>query len=199
MLKRQEIGALVGGWAIYSTPFYNPGQAPIRQALGMSRIKELGFYLIDIVQNAFGMPVSVMAQASILDPATMNDVESIATVVLRFPDGALFTILFNCASPGTRHELEFFGSAGRIYWPQWPPHGNGPVIKITGAGTQNFAAPTDPNWHLPMIQDYVDAVLQGRPPVCTLESAAKTEFITDAIFRAIASGKTEAVAWEGQP
>ena len=197
MLKRQEIGALVGGWAIYSTPFYNPGKAPVRQALGMSRIKELGFYLIDIVQNFFGMPVSAMAQASILNPAVMNDVEDIATVILKFPAGQVFTLIFNCASPGTRHELELFGSAGRLYWPEWPPHGNGPVVKITPAGTQSFAAHTDENWHLPMIVDFVDAVLQGRPPVCTLESAAKTEFITDAIFRALASGKAEPVVWEG--
>ena len=51
MLKGREIGKLVGGWAVYSSPFYNPGGSPILKALGMSRIKELGFYLIDIVQN----------------------------------------------------------------------------------------------------------------------------------------------------
>ncbi len=193
MLQRQEIGRLVGGWAVYSTPFWNPGQAPIRRELGMSRIKELGYYLIDIVQNALGMPAVVMAQASTIDKAKMNDVDDISTVVLKFPDGAIFTIIFNCHSPGTRHELEFFGTEGRIYWPAWPPHGNGPVVRTTRSGTETFDARTNANWHLPMIEDYVDALLTGREPVCTLESAARTEFITDAIFRAIDSGKEEAV------
>ena len=193
MLKRQEIGRLVGGWAVYSAPFYNPGGSPVLQALGMSRIKELGFYLIDIVHNFFGMPASVMAQASIIDEAVMNDVEDIATVVLRFPDGAMFTLIFNSNSPGTRHELEFFGSQGRIYWPEWPPHGNGPVVKITSSGTEEIEAHTPENWHLPMIEDYVDAVLNRRPPVCTLGSAVKTEIITDAIFRSVGSGKLEPV------
>jgi len=196
MLERREIGKLMGGWAVYSTPFYNPGKAPVSQARGMSRIKELGFYLIDIAQNFFGMPSGVMAQASVLNPAVMNDVEDIATVVLRFPGGELFTIIFNCTSPGTRHELELFGSEGRIYWPEWPPHGNGPVVRISRSGMEKIDAHTDENYHLPMIEDYVDAVLSGRPPVCTLESAVKTEMITDAIFRSMASGKLEPVVWE---
>ncbi len=195
MLKRQEIGRLTGGWAVYSTPYYNPGQTPIRKALGCSRIKELGFYLIDIAHNFLGMPSAATAQASILNQAVMNDVEEIATVVLRFPGGEMFTIIFNCSSPGTRHELELFGSEGRIYWPQWPPHGNGPVVKITRAGTERIEAQTTKNWHRPMIEDYVEALLKGREPVCTLESAVKTEVITDAIFRSIESGCVEPVAW----
>ncbi len=196
MLARQEIGTLVGGWAVYSTPFYNPGQAPICRANGSSRIKELGYYLIDIAHNFLGMPVSVTAQASVLNPAVMHDVEEIATVVLRFAGGQLFTILFNCASPGTRHELELFGTAGRIHWPEWPPHGNGPVLKISAAGTERFEANTNPNWHLPMVEDYVDALRTGRAPVCTLESATRTEVITDAIFEAIDSGQAAPVRWE---
>lgn len=198
MLKRQEIGKLTGGWAVYSTGFYNPGNAPISRAMGASRIKELGFYLIDIIQNIFGMPSGVMAQASILNKAVMNDVEDIATAVLKFPGGEIFTIIFNCGSPGTRHELEFFGDKGRIYWQAWPPHGNGPVFKITRAGTETIKAHTNENYHLPMIEDYVDAVLKGRQPVCTLESAVKTEIITDAIFRSIESNKFENVIWEEQ-
>lgn len=196
MLDRGEIGRPLGGWAVYSTPFYNPGGAPIRQALGSSRIKELGFYLIDIVHNLLGMPVSVTARASIIDKAVMNDVEDIATVILTLAGGQLFTIVFNCGSPGTRHEMEFFGSEGRIYWPGWPPHGNGPVIKVTASGTERVEAETDQNWHRPMIHDFVEAVRFNRPPVCTLESAAKTEIVTDAIFRSIESGRLEPVLWE---
>ena len=195
MLERQEIGRLAGGWAVYSAPFYNPGKSPIRRALGSSRIKELGFYLIDIVHNFFGMPVSVMAQASTLNRAVMNDVDDIATVVLIFPAGELFTLVFSCHSPGTRHELELFGTQGRIYWPEWPPHGNGPVLKIMRAGTEAIAAATASNCHLPMIIDFVAAVRGGREPVCTLESAVKTEVITDAVFRAIESGRREPVEW----
>lgn len=195
MLARGDIGQLVGGWAVYSTPFYNPGNSPIRKALGMSRIKELGFYLIDIVQNLFGMPCGVTARASIINRAMMHDVEDVASVILTFPGGALFTIVFNCCSPGTRHEVEFFGSQGRIHWQEWPPHGNGPVLRISRSGVQTVEAHTPENCHLPMIEDYVEALRQGRMPVCTLESGVRTEVITDAVFRSIASGSAESVAW----
>ena len=165
----------------------------------MSRIKELGFYLIDIVQNFFGMPSGVLAAADTIDTEAMNDVDDIATVVLRFPGGGLFTFIFNSNSPGTRHELELFGSHGRIYWPEWPPHDNGPVIKVTRSGTETVEACTPENWHLPMIEDYVDALLTGRSPVCTLESAVKTEIITDAIFLSLRTGRVEPVVWEDPP
>lgn len=196
LIKRGEIGELTGGWAIYSTPFFNPAKAPIRQALGMSRIKELGYYLIDIVHNFFGMPSTVMARGGILHPEVMNDVEELATVILQFPGGGLFTVIFNCTSPGTRHELELFGDAGRIYWQQWPPHGNGPVVKITSAGTEEFAAHTVTNWHLPMVENFVQALLSGKEPVCTIESAVKTELITDAIFASLADGCVREVEYK---
>jgi len=195
MVKEGEIGRLVGGWSVYSTGFYNPSNSPVRKALGMSRIKELGFYQIDIAHNLFGMPCSAMAQASTIDREARNDVDDLATVVLRFPGGEIFTLIFNSNSPGTRHELELFGTEGRIYWPEWPPHGNGPVVKISRSGTQEFEAHTDENWHLPMIEDYVDSRRTGRSPVCTIESATKTEVITDAISRSIESGKVEPVLY----
>ncbi len=197
LLQRGEIGRLTGGWAVYSSPFYNPGGQPICQANGSSRIKELGYYLIDIAHNFFGFPSGVLAGAGINRPQLMNDVEDIAAVILQFPGGAVFTIIFNCTSPGTRHELELFGDRGRIYWPQWPPHGNGPVYKIAADGrTEEHAARTDDNYHLPMIEDYVAALRTGRTPVCTLESATKTEVITDAVFRSLGSGRLEPVVWE---
>jgi len=197
MLQGGEIGTLTGGWAIYSTGYYNPGNAPISRALGSSRIKELGFYLIDIAQNFLGMPSTAMACGSTINTELMNDVEELATVILSFPGGAVFTIIFNCTSPGTRHEFELFGTEGRIYWPQWPPHANGPVVKITRAGIEQIEARTHENWHLPMIEDFVEAVLTGREPVCTIESATKTEIITDAIFCSMDSGCVEPITWEG--
>ena len=196
LIGKGEIGDLLGGWAVYSSSFYNPANRPISKAAGMSRIKELGYYLIDIAHNIFGMPESATAVASIINKEKMNDVEDISSVALKFAGGQIFTILFNCGSPGTRHMYEVFGNRGRIFWEQWPPHGNGPVEVITREGSRLIEAHTDENYHLPMIEEFVDAFLAGREPLCTLESATKTEVITDAIFRSIDSGRTEPVVWE---
>ena len=195
ILKNQEIGTLIGGWMIYSAGYYDPNNSRSTRAAGGYPIKEYGFYIIDITLNLLGMRASVVAQASILKPG--RDIEDIASIIMRFPDGKLFTIILNHNSPGIRHELEIFGSEGCIYWPEWPPHGNGPIIKITKEGTMKRDAQTNPNYHFPMIEDFVGAVLEGRQPVCTLESAVKTEIITDAIYRSIESGKLEPVIWKG--
>lgn len=194
MIRNQELGTLTGGWMVYSTPYYDPGKSRSCKAAGGGPIKEYCFYVIDIAINLFGMPASVMAQASIFKPG--SDIEDIAAITMKFPSGALFSITVNNNSPGTRHELEIFGSEGRVHWPEWPPHGNGPIVKTTRAGTEKLDTRTEPNFHLPMVQDFVDSVLEGRQPVCTLESAVKTEVVTDAIYRSAASGRLEPVIWE---
>jgi len=198
ILESGEIGTLVGGWMTYSTPPYDPGKSRQSRAVGGGPIKGLGFYVIDIALNLFGMPASAMAQTSTLTPGT--DLEDLAAIVLRFPSGALFSITINTNSPGTRHVLELFGSDGRIYWPQWPPHGNGPIVKITRKGTETVETLTPENYHLPMIEDFVAAVLGHRQPLCTIESATRTEVVTDAIYLSAQTGRLEPVLWrDGQP
>ena len=197
MIKNQEIGTLVGGWMTYSTPKYDPGKSRQTKAVGGGPIKGLGFYIIDIAINLFGMPDSVMAQTSTFTLGT--DLEDIAAIVMRFPSGALFTIVINNNSPGTRHILEIFGSEGRIYWPEWPPHGNGPILKITRKGTETVETHTAENFHFPMIEDFVAAVLENRQPICTIESAVKTEVVSDAIYLSAETGRLEPVVWrDGQ-
>jgi len=195
MIRNRELGTLVGGWMVYSTSsYYDPGNSRSCKAQGGGPVKEYCFYVIDIAVNLFGMPASVMAQASTFKPD--RDIEDMAVIIMRSPGGALFTIIVNNNSPGIRHELEIFGSEGRVYWPEWPPHGNGPVVKITPSGAERLDTRTETNYHLPMVRDFVDSVLKGRQPVCTLESAVKTEIVTDAIYRSAASGKLEPVIWE---
>lgn len=48
-----------------------------------------------------------------------------------------------------------------------------------------------PNWHLPMVQDFVDSVLHDRQPFCTLESAVRTAVVTEAVLRSMESGLPE--------
>ena len=50
-----------------------------------------------------------------------------------------------------------------------------------------------PNWHLPMIEDFIRAVHTNTSPLCTIASAVKTAVITDAIIKSAASGRAEKV------
>ncbi len=196
IIENKGIGDLQGGWMIYATPHYDPGKSHSTRATGGSPIKGLGFYIINIAQTLLGMPSSVFAQTSTFD--NERNLDDLSTILLHFPRGQQFSILIHYipSGTGTRHELEFFGSSGRIYWPKWPPHGNDSIIKFTKEGREKINTFTNQNFHLPMIEDFVDAVLNNREPVCTIESAVKTELITDAIFRSAASRKMESVLWE---
>ncbi|MBT3289971.1 MAG: Gfo/Idh/MocA family oxidoreductase [Victivallales bacterium] len=198
LIREGAIGELTGGWMNWT--FGNQvsiGNTRLERAIGGSPLKTLAFYIIDMVHNLFGPPESVFAKTCCtLNPAT--DTEDLSSVILSFANGAIFSlqVVFN---PTVRHhELEFYGRTGSIYLENWPPRGNGPVLlRRAGGQPESIDVKTDPNYHKPMVEDFIRAVRDGREPVCSLASAVKTELITDAIFRSADSGKLELVDYQG--
>ena len=202
LIDSGEIGALLCGWYQDEEPYYNPSGAPLLKAKGKSPILGLGFYAINMAQHLFGLPESVYAAVSSFNTKKLDpfDIEDITNIILRFPGGRQFTILLNQASQAPlRHACEFCGSSGRILWPACPPHFNEPVSLVRKDKTvllEESVTPCPrgagkPNWHIPMVQDFVDSVLLDREPFCTLESAVQTAVITDAAFRSMRSGIQE--------
>jgi len=204
LIDKGEIGDLVCGWAHDEEPYYNPSGAPLLKAKGRSPVLVLGFYLINMAQILFGNPESVFAQSASFNTKKLDpfDIDDLTTILLRFPGGRQFTILLNQASQAPlRHSYEFCGSAGRILWPECPPHFNSPVWKIQNSGstsipesvTPNPGSSRLPNWHLPMVQDFVNCVLNGGDPLCSLKSAVQTSVISEAVFRSAATGMPEKI------
>jgi len=206
MIRSGELGTLIGGWAHDEENYYNPGNAPWRKNLGMSPILGYGFYLINISQALFGMPCGVFAQMHSFncDKKPDYDIDDLENIILSYPDGRQFSIVINTtANAPIRHSYQFYCSKGRIYWPQCPPHFNAPIHKISARGDEELPDSLSegetgvlPNWHLPMIEDFVKAVQSNAQPICTIESAVKTALITDAAIKSAASGKMEQIAWE---
>jgi len=207
MIKNGDVGELVGGWAHDEENYYNPGNTPYRKALGMSPVLSYGFYLINISQVLFGMPSGVFARMTSFncDNKPDYDIDDLENIILSYPDGKQFSIIINnTANAPLRHAYQFYGSKGRIYWPECPPHFNTPIQKITLQGNEELLESYSgdkpgilPNWHLAMIEDFVKAVQTNTQPICTIESAVKTAVITDAIFKSADSGKLEKIDWEG--
>ena len=202
LIDEGRIGRLLGGEAVDEEPFYNPSKQTLRLRDGLSPVLSLGFYLINIAQHLFGMPEDVFAMLSAFNPEQEpgRDVDDLDNLRLRFPGGRQFAIRLNLTSRASiRHAYEFCGTGGRILWPGAPPHFDLPIELVTDAArpvegsTTGAAASGPPNWHLPMIADFVAAVRERRPPLCTLESAAETALVTDALFRSAASGRVERV------
>ncbi len=197
LIRGGSLGELIGGWAQDEEPYYNPAGAPLLQRLGASPVHYYGFYLIDMARAVFGMPKRVSARFSRFRPCDPEkyDIDDYENILLEFEGGKQFTILLNTSADAPlRHAYEFSCTRGRILMPECPPHFNTPV-KLYHNGWQCTELPDSVtggggrvNWHLPMVQDFVNAVHEKRQPFCTLENAVRTALITDAAVRSAESG-----------
>lgn len=199
LVRDGAIGELSGGWAHDEEAFFNPGGGPKLKSRGASRLLSLGFYLFDIARALFGMPEEVFAAMTSFNfQKEMDyDVEDMIDVLLKFPGGKRFSVRIETTFQGPlRHAYEFCGSDGRILWPECPPHFNSPIVLVDKQGSRvlegSHSGPecgVRPNWHLPMIQDFVDAVAAHRPPFCSIANAVDVMRIADA---ALASAEADA-------
>lgn len=204
MIDNGEIGELLCGWVHDEEPHYNPSGESLLKERGKSPVLGLGFYSINMAQHLFGMPENVFAVSASFNTRNLDpyDVHDLASIILRYRGGKQFTLFLNQASQAPlRHSAEFCGASGRILWPGCPPHFNEPVIlaargknvPLAESVTPVSSEAEKPNWHIPMVRDFVESVLHDRQPFCTLESAVQTSVITDAVFRSMASGMPERV------
>ena len=207
LIDSGEIGRLIGGWAHDEESYYNPGNAPYLKELGMSPVITYGFYLINIALILFGMPSEVFAIMSSFncDNKPEYDIDDLENIILKFPGGRQFSIIINnTARAPLRHSYQFYCSGGRVLWPECPPHFNSPIQKVAypdgykeieNSWTGDSIG-VNPNWHTPMIEDFVRSIQSCTQPVCTIESAVKTAVITDAILKSAASGQLEPIIWK---
>ncbi|MDX9979984.1 MAG: Gfo/Idh/MocA family oxidoreductase, partial [Lentisphaeria bacterium] len=198
LIREGAIGELTGGWMNWTfRDSVSIGNTRLEQAVGGSPLKTLAFYIIDMVHNLFGPPEAVFAKTCCsINPDT--DTEDLSSVIFSFANGAMFSLQVMFNPTVHHHELEFYGRTGSIYLEKWPPAGNGPVLlRRVGHKPESINTTTDPNYHKPMVEDFIRAVREDREPVCTLASAVKTELVTDAIFRSAKTGRLEAVDYHG--
>ena len=203
ILQSGEVGELLGAWMQDEEGYYNPGNHPLLKKVGANPEHSFGFYLINIAQKLFGIPNAVFCAASRFNCENINeyDIEDLQNIILLFPGGKQVTILLNFTVNHIprRHAYSFACSKGRIVFPACPPHFDEPIQLITKKSVRTLEDSISgkdgkrPNWHLPMVQDFVDAILDGGTPQCTVERAAMTAVITDAIERSAVTGRIEPV------
>ena len=203
LLNDGVAGELLGAWMQDEEGYFNPGNHPLLKSVGANPEHSFGFYLINMAQKLFGNPEAVFCAASSFNCENVAeyDIEDMQNIILRFPGGKQVTILLNFTAQHMplNHAYSFSCSKGRIVFPQCPPHYNQPIRLITPNVNKVLEDSVTgqkgnlPNWHLPMIQNFVDAVLDDGTPACSVESAAMTAIITDTINRSAVSGKWETV------
>ena len=156
----------------------------IREKSGGGPLSDMGTHMFDVMIGLLGMPAKVHATCANL--VHDWDVEDTASVTMTLGDGAQVTGSFSWGSKTWRHEFEIVGTEAKVYW---HPYDSGEVVKTVGRDVQPLdLAPAD-NVHQPIVEDFVEAVREGRPPVCPLPEAARTNVLLDAIYRSAGEGR----------
>ena len=189
MLDSGEFGQVVLIRMVYFSwfaPAANDGKywRVVRAKSGGGALADMGTHMFDVLIGLFGLPISVCAKCDNL--VHKWDVEDSAVILMTMRDGAQVTASFNWNSQTWRHEFEVIGTKAKI---NWLPYDSGQVIKTVGRQIDNLDMPSVANVHQPLVDDFVRAVLDDRPPCASIAEAFKTSLLLDAIYRSAAENR----------
>ncbi|MEW6754995.1 MAG: Gfo/Idh/MocA family oxidoreductase [Candidatus Latescibacterota bacterium] len=183
MLERGEFGRVVLVRMAYYSWFASRSDDPkpwrvTRGQGGGGPLFDMGSHMFDVLLGLLGMPATVFARAANL--VHPWEVEDTASVLMTMPDGAQVSGQFGWSSQTWRHELEIVGTQAKVCW---HPFDSGTVVKTVGRQVEELELPPAANVHLPLVEDFVEAVRQAREPACSLAEAARTNVVLDAVLR----------------
>jgi len=189
MLAKGEFGQIIAINMTYQSWFNPAADDPkywrvVREKSGGGALSDMGSHMFDVLAGLFGLPECVFARCENLTQRW--NVEDSAAAVMKMENGALATASFNWNSKTWRHEFDVVGTEARI---TWLPYDSGPVVKTVGRDKEMLDLPNPENVHWPLIEDFVDAVQNSRPPRYPLAESAAANTVLDAINQSAAEGK----------
>ena len=131
---------------------------------------DIASHRIDVLNYLFGKPLRVKGQTS--NVVHRYAVEDNATVMIEYEKGVRGVVDVRWHSKVNRDECRIRGTEGEI---EMSPL-NGPELIYPG-GRENL--PSHSNLHYPMIENFVDAVLDGKPLLSSGVSAYVTDWVTE--------------------
>lgn len=150
---------------------------------GGGPLADVGSHMFDLIVGLFGLPASIFAHCDTL--VQDYTVEDSASVVMKLNNGAHVTGSFGWSTKTWAHEFEVVGSEARV---RWSPADVGKVIHTVGRDTRELDLPSHENVHAPLVADFNEAVRLGRPPICPVAEAVKTNQVLDAIYQSSTAG-----------
>ena len=130
-----------------------------KEIAGGGPMFDFGCHRIEVLTNIFGPVTEVKAITA--NVVFDREVEDTATALFRFEQGACAVLSVSHAAAEPKDSLRIFGSLGSIRVSVL----NQGKIRVTGKlGERYEAHAPHANIHVPMIEDFVKAVLTGREP-----------------------------------
>lgn len=142
---------------------------------GGGPLYDIGSHRIDLLNYLFGRPQEVRCCLS--SGVYPIAVEDSATVLIKYLGGVHAIVDVRWNSEVARDEFRIVGTTGEMHLTPL----NGPEFVWPG-GQENI--PPHPNVHFPCIENFVDAVLDGKELLSTGMTAIWTDWVTE---RAVAS------------
>ena len=155
-----------------------------------------GIHSIDMLAWLMGEPASLIA-----DAATVKlpiDVEDTSLATVRFKNGAVGQIIVTVNAQDNRSRLEIFGdemqavSSESPYDPTREPFRLTSLDPATAERARNSAAAAFPDetkhLHVEMVRDFVDAILQRRSPLVSVEECRRSMEIITGIYKSAMTG-----------
>jgi predicted dehydrogenase len=155
-------------------------------------------HLIDALIGALGVPVSVFARAS--GVRAMTECEETAVAVIHFESGAIGQVTSTVVATGPEiSRFEIFGTAGSV-------HSRGSAYDATaepmaiampdmreaealGAALEQRVPHGYRMLHRPQVEDFLDAIEKGRPPMVGIPECRAVLNVTAGIYKSAMTGE----------
>lgn len=151
---------------------------------GGGALADMGCHMIDVVIGLLGMPQTVYAKNGNL--AHSYGVEDSTSALMTFANGTQWVATFAWSTKAFLHDMDIIGTDAKL---SWQPFDTGKVTRSAGRESVEFDLPNAANVHGPLVQDFVDAVRDRRPPVSTLDQALLTNRVIDAVYASAKLGR----------
>jgi D-xylose 1-dehydrogenase (NADP+, D-xylono-1,5-lactone-forming) len=187
LLADQVIGPLRTISAAFTFELQRSPDVRLDRALGGGSLWDVGCYAVNIARLIAGKEPGVA-----LGVATLTDagVDRSFTGLLQFPDGVVASIHSNF-SASYRSSLEVMGASGVLRVPH--PFKPGPETQIEiqrGDEVDRVRVAGSPALFVRQIEDFIAAVLDGRPPAVSLRDSRGNAAALAALHEAAATGRT---------
>lgn len=133
---------------------------------------DIASHRIDLLNFFFGQPLRATGLRS--NAVHTYAVEDNATVLIDYPGGVRGVVDVRWHSRIERDACRLVGTEGAL---DLDPL-NGPTLR-TPTGELHLPAPA--NLHFPLVEDFVNAVLDGKTPACPIAEAICTDWVTGQI------------------
>lgn len=149
-----------------------------KEKSGGGPMMDFGCHRLEVLSNLFGAVSQIKSVIS--NDIFKREVEDTASAVLRFETGVCANLTVTHAAIESRDTLSIFGTKGSIHVSVL---NEGEIRILTADGERIENHPPHQNIHRPLIEDFAEAILNGRNPAVSGEIGKLIAEFEDAIYK----------------